>query len=277
MYDDSGGEPYHAPLTPGSNQSRHIGPLIQFGPIDSPDLDSWLRTLRGYDNSAGHAEVVGQDIILGRPVVVIEYGHESDYDAGGGVRYSTGLGRMWVDPDRMLILRNETDSGRFVAQVTALDWEPSFSDGQFLFQAPAGVTPAATLPTSPTLPNPHDSAARLWPAYPRAGYVPEGMSLTSTRLQQAAVGAVDVTLDYGFDGSGGSPAFTIEEHVRADGVPPPLVTNDATTVAGHLAYRAALGTTHTLAWAQDGFAIVISSDTLPPEDMERIAGSMTVQ
>ncbi len=61
---------------------------------------------------------------------------------------SGGVGRMWVDEDRMFVLRHEIDgqSNRqyVLVEVTFVDYEPAFDDELFTFEPPEGAneTPA---------------------------------------------------------------------------------------------------------------------------------------
>ena len=75
----------------------------------------------------------------------------------------------------------------------------------------------------------------------------------------------------------GTTFLRIEQRKRADGLPAGLQTSDQTTINGHPAYRGANGAAKTLAWAQDGLAILITADALPYAELERIANSMTLR
>ena len=75
----------------------------------------------------------------------------------------------------------------------------------------------------------------------------------------------------------GTTYLRIEQRKRADGLPAGLQTSAQTTINGHPAYRGGNGAAKTLAWAQDGLAILITADALPYAELERIANSMALR
>lgn len=176
LWRDSSDQPaYHrdalSELPPGAAVSLPISILL--GPAPAPTMGDLLRELlsRG-DPERRHerfARVVGKERVLGVETQVVEFGptwHSSggSADASGNrqtFEESGGSARIWVDVERMFILRYEEDvgdQGRARADVVDLKYGARIDDGVFRFEPP----PGKTLDTRPATDN--QTPARATPA-----------------------------------------------------------------------------------------------------------------
>lgn len=119
-----------------------------YGPMaGARSVDELLRELRAEPDfpdpdEPRYANVIGDDVLLGLPVVIIEYGPISndgmpDKLAAGWEIHSDGSGTVWINPETMIILRNEakfTNGLSFRTEVTSLELGARFDEGDFAFK-----------------------------------------------------------------------------------------------------------------------------------------------
>lgn len=131
--------------------------VVLFGPANHADLDDlaaeFLSRGEGVEVFVG-----GSDNYLGADATLLDYRptwREQSVtatapNANGDstpepveATSSGGVGRMWVDEERMFVLRHEIDgqSNRqyVLVEVTLVDYEPEFEDGLFNFVLPDGA------------------------------------------------------------------------------------------------------------------------------------------
>jgi hypothetical protein len=129
--------------------------LVQFGPTNRSTLDELAGEMLLRDPEL-EVVVPGFEEYLGRDAALLDYRptwRAASTTAPPGdpnarrEESSGGVGRMWVDLDRMFILRHEIDGGSnrqyVVVKVTLVDFGPTFEEGQFEFVAPVGATEGA--------------------------------------------------------------------------------------------------------------------------------------
>ncbi len=131
-----------APLPPGFD--RPFLPIsIQIGPAHADSVDAFIEVL--IERTEGFAERVGEESLLGHQTVIVEYGplfSSTSNDREGVTR--SGVGRMWIDPETMLILRHEIGDGSGPHEdssivVTRLDLNGDLADELFEFEPPPGA------------------------------------------------------------------------------------------------------------------------------------------
>lgn len=252
---------FFQPLQP--NAERSVGSLIPFGPSYERDVQAMLQALRNRTETGGHAEIVGSETLLGRETVIVEFGVEERYWSGEGW-FLTKLNRLWVDPETMMVLRNESDSGRFIAEVTSLAYEQDPGDAAFVYQPPPAfiVRPVTTNPPGYT-PDPYGGMKLLAP-FLRPGYLPNGFELESL-MTVGTAGEPGSTTDTRFETEDGT-SVRLEQTVTPMGLPRSVTTRMTgaypTTFRGRPALEDdRLGSVR-LAWWEDGIAIMLSSDTV---------------
>lgn len=281
--------PFPGGWAPPPGLSVLLGPL----PYDSIDafVAGWSTTTS--QSAPRHAAIVGEEIVMGRRTTIVEFGptwSSTDSNAGD---VSGGTARLWIDAERMFALRETADGGEhgsYSVELTTLEHGVPKGDVSSSFTPPGDArvvdstkqnsvylgnesslhggsivvngTPAATL---------HTPGGFLKPAYvpPLYGVADEGTSRSNSNEVIAAESLLRL--------SGAGPYLGIQQRKRADGLPPGLITNDRTTVNGNVAYRGTTGVAKTLAWQQGSLSVLLTSDALSYDELERIANSMTLQ
>jgi DNA-binding CsgD family transcriptional regulator/outer membrane lipoprotein-sorting protein len=114
------------------------------GPSRARDMDELLAALR--ERPEQFADVVGHETVLGRDTTVIRYGPRG-MDPGDTAETTTyrGEARIWLDEERMMIMRAESDLGngyKYRVEVTRLDWGRTPTPDELAFNPPAGTSEA---------------------------------------------------------------------------------------------------------------------------------------
>lgn len=262
---------------PAEDGLRPPAEVIMVGPARVRDLQGWVTRLSTWGNGRQPSAIIAQETLLGRRVAVIEYGRQDTYDRGNGTTGLTGLNRMWVDVRTLQILRHETDNGRFVAEVTRLDDESPIPAEMLRVALPAGATilqaPTPSLAgPPPRMPPPGTyPAGSLVPTYLPSAFEPRGASSAGN-----APDDWQLTQHFGPPGGAvfGDGPLVIEERPRTDGFPRPVSGGTAAKVGRNDALLTVNGTTITLAWAQDGIAIILTAHDLPLDEVVAVAESL---
>ncbi|MEX0782454.1 MAG: LuxR C-terminal-related transcriptional regulator [Dehalococcoidia bacterium] len=255
----------HRPVDPGAQRSVYS--LTTFGPTHQPDIPSLMAALLPGGASQMHVEIVGNDVLLGRETVIIEYGAEMTYSWNGN-DYRTGLLRMWVDPETMMILRHDVDSGRFLAEVTSLQYGATLDDAVFAYTPPAGYLVREGEPlNAPT------STEPVEPEFRDAAGLPPGFSLKEESSESLRGEVVYVDRYYGTDAYPAGPWIRIRQRKWAGGGVPfslraGLSSPGATT--DWWQDERAVG-----AWFKDGVAFAVNADGLNSSDVETVLESMS--
>lgn len=127
---------------------------VLFGPANQATLDDLAAE---FLSRADDVVLASSDEVLGVETALLEYrptwrssSSTATLDASGSqtgtvaADDSGGVGRMWVDEDRMFILRHEIDDGSnmqyALVEVTRVDFDTAFDDDRFEFAPPEGAT-----------------------------------------------------------------------------------------------------------------------------------------
>ncbi len=257
---------------------------LSLGPLAFDNLQAFLDSYNNDPKSGVRAETVGNEVVLGRNTTIVEE-RSTQLGINGHEPERTHL---WVDTERMFVMRAasvpEQDTPATLSmEATSLDYGLAVAD-----VAPFSIPSDAREVTEPDKPimrdQPSGGTAQQWPMSVPAGflaasYAPSGYLWTpgsgNTAPGYDALASIDDT--FAQASSAGGAYLRIEQRKRADGLPAALQTTDTTTVNGHPAYRGVSGTAKTLAWAQDGIAILLTADALPYAELERVANSMTLR
>lgn len=117
---------------------------VLIGPANSADLDAFVVDLRTRFSES--VTVAGSDELLGRRVTVIEGRPASRSSSEGAgqrlVEASQGVVRIWLDEERMMILRYQVEDEVLDvdAVVTLLDYPAEIPDDIVRFEPPPGAT-----------------------------------------------------------------------------------------------------------------------------------------
>jgi len=127
---------------------------VLFGPANQATLDDLAAE---FLSRADDVVLAGTDEVLGVEAALLDYrptwrssSSTATLDASGSQTGtvdeddSGGVGRMWVDEDRMFILRHEIDGDSnmqyVLVEVTRVDFDTAFDDDRFEFAPPDGAT-----------------------------------------------------------------------------------------------------------------------------------------
>jgi DNA-binding CsgD family transcriptional regulator/outer membrane lipoprotein-sorting protein len=153
------------------------------GPSPASNLTDLVARLDAYEDLPRRVAVAGNDMILGRSVVVIEYEplvHTllADGSTGGGA----GVGRMWVDTETLFVLKHvgevEGWGELFHVEVTTIRYGEQAAADTFVFVPPPGTTEA---PPFTGFQRPEPPEWLLAPSYVPDGYEGSGFSMSGAR------------------------------------------------------------------------------------------------
>lgn len=264
-----------------------IAPFSAFvGPLGLRDLAALTESLTA-NGSVQRVDVVGHEELLGRRTTVLEYSPTSR-SSSNGVEESSGVGHIWLDEERMFVLRSDIQGSAagssYDLRVTSLRYGVPRNSVSTAFNLPSGAqehgpgdgtSSGQSRALGPSQIGGAPALITVPPGFSKPSYVPQGYQSVSSGSSTNSFGeTVGVEIGLATGTGHGSPFVSIQQRKRPDDLPTALVTTDTTTINGHTAYRGMDGAARTLAWAQDGVAILITSDTLPYEELERIATSM---
>lgn len=260
--------------------SSFLGPVGSYA--KTPDaFVAMLRQSSGGDPPR-QAEIVGSDTVLGRHTVIIET--PASYSSGSdGAEASHGTMRMWLDPERMMVLKTAstgTDQS-YAASVTSLDWDARLTQADLSFQPPAGATQTAGPVNDASVGQSGGSSSSSGglSVHPPAGfvlpsYVPDGFGTTESGQRTTVGSDRPVTFTVRYTNDIAADYFSIQETIRMDGLPGDLKAGDAVKVNRHDAWLTTDGDGRSLAWAQDGLAIMITAHGLTTDELMKVASSM---
>jgi DNA-binding CsgD family transcriptional regulator len=302
VYDDTANSYTKNPMAalPAEIRTRPFTFSIFAGPwfYEAADIDQVLEQLRRFSQVGGHAEVVGHETILGRDATIIEYGPTasrgssapatpSGQPAAAGatpeplqVEYY-GVGRIYLDVERMFILGYETESdGQNIhVRVTKLEYGTRVPDDRVRFTPPRGAIEArgdgtgtsgsgSDWPSGSGGPGGGSIGFTVPAGFYGTAYVPEGYRAWGTSSDSSGTDAVSFELIFR-DDAGNS--LRLEERKRPNGLPASMAQGDEVTVHGVTAYFALDAAKTTLAWYERGIALLASSDSLSRSELLRVA------
>jgi hypothetical protein len=259
---------------------------VLLGPLPLPDdadtIDEVVALLGDWPSEDGWAEVVGEDSILGRRVVVIAWGPAVCSGSGGtradGSKWEAescdGRSELWLDPERMMVMRHrlQSDVQSFDGVLTRLDYDTDFEPSRFIFEPPPGSLHSdddPTVRTHSTITHESDPP----PGFLRMGPIPRGYESIGQSQGGSASGAIN-SVEQRFRGPNDA-IFTVSQRKRA--MPESLKLGDEHETRGLTRYSTTLENGRTrLAWEEAGVTVVLEAETMPLEQMLAIAGSMQV-
>lgn len=253
-----------APDPPGAVPSPFFSAPV--GPANADTIDVYMERWR---TSGGIADVAraGEATILGRETQIIEL-----HPASGGIT------SVFIDPERMFIMRWASDGGpgaqSYSAEVTVLDYDTAIDARLFVFDPPAGSREVedsqgcrysgssvigASFPAEDGF---------LVPSYTPSGYRPTGVSSEASASGDCRRTATSVLLE-----SPDGAYILIEQRLRAGGIPDTVrAWEPVDSDLGEVYHRSEEGITR-LVWRSGEVVALLEADAVPLEELLRIAES----
>lgn len=217
------------------------------GPANLGSMDAFLEHWHGAKQSV---EVVGEETVLGRRTEIVEMrpawhmasssGNSSgSRDEEGAV--SGGVVRIFIDPERMFVMRWEVDGEgggqSYRAEVTRLDYEVPVDEDRFAFTPPAGATERTDDGASCTSSTGLQDAGTIDvpPGFLRPTTLPDGFHATSAGSEGAPNGC-DAVAAWALLEDGTGARILLEQRRRPD-VPSSLRTGSTVELGDGPAFR----------------------------------------
>ncbi|MBA4180890.1 MAG: hypothetical protein C0506_09910 [Anaerolinea sp.] len=285
FYDTATNSYSRTPLPPGGGAAASLLSLSAWmGPVPATDLDSFVALLKSYVKD-GTVEVVGSDQMLGRPVRLIEMksasGESVTLSTNGSETRSAGpvqTMRLWFDPATRMVLRYLAEPvgerQGIDLTVTRLEVGGQMIGKVFLFVPPPGAierSDTTTHSSSGSGSSSMGSAGRTPPLpkpFVAVTLLPEGL-FSAGQGNTEDNGGIVAAEDRWRSDSGAT--LTLQQRLRADGLPPGLQVGDRIQVSGHEAFRLVNGDKTTIAWYYDGLAVLITGNRMPEAELLRFA------
>jgi hypothetical protein len=240
---------------------------VDLGPVPGETVDEFIAAQEAQTPGLAMRRA-GRERLLGRDTVVVEYARLAQPADFGAAQGGEGSGRMWIDPERMIILRNagQGEVVSFVAAVTSLRYPDSAPDDTFVFVPPADSWEGLSDDGGPR----GSGSAGAPPGFLPLPSIPAGFALTGVSDSGDGRGG----RVFGFDlRSPGGTARLRQERGGPPFAPPPGAY--AVDLAGRQAYLVEKEATRILAWEEQGGLVVrIEGDGLELGDILRLAEAL---
>ncbi len=239
--------------------------------------------------------VTGRDVLLGRPVTVIEFGPTSTGSSSDGVETSSGRGRIWLDEAEMVVLRYdiiESDAASLSMVVTRFDRPLKHGPDTFRFIPPPGaVERSATSITSPgrlvassgssSIIGGDGSGGTLAipdvPGFLKPGHLPPGFRAVGEESSEEDSQMLSRALTFasGAPDDSAGPRITLRERIRSGGVPDSAKTPEVLRLRGTDAFIRRNGGTITITWAENGHVVSLAGVGVPENELLAVAEGLT--
>ncbi len=257
-----------------------IPSVASMGPLPADSVAAFVNGWRRTGDYPKSAEIVGEEVILGRRTTIVDVGPTSSSTDSSGNETHGGTVRLWIDPERMFVMRLATGDSAgtsFRLDVTSLRYDLPARDVSVAFIPPPGATVQASANGSGFGSGSSGTSATLSgkPGFLLPSYIPPGYNPSSEGREGGLGGRTIAVEDILISQESlPSPCLRIQQRKRADGLPAVLRTGSPTRINGHDTYRGTNGSARTLAWEQDGISVLLTADALSYEELEHVATSM---
>jgi outer membrane lipoprotein-sorting protein len=297
VYDGASNAYHRGPLTPGPSEAvPYPAVSVLLGPAPAGGREALLAALNGRNQPEFYAAVKGEETMLGRRVSVIEFSPVSTSSGADGAERHEGTGRIWLDEDRMVILRYDIDSEAQMVSAVVTRFEQPFDHpgNAFRFVPPAGAAERVTsdaagtgrvttsggsgaataggdgsgsigVPAAPGFLSPSD----LPDGFRGVAYEQntEGDTLTSRTITYAA----------GAPGTN-APSIRLLEQIRAGGLPSSARAGERTIARGAEAFITTRVERITVTWWERGHLVRVTGEAVSEGDVRAfIEGLALVQ
>lgn len=279
-------------LPAGIIQSPSFGAPV--GPANVEDVDAFIELMQ-LGRPDGEVTRAGEAIVLGRQAEVIEIrpawtGSSSSGSAASEQTTqseetvtSGGVVRVFIDPERMFIMRWATDGGAAgpssTVEITHLDYDISVDSERLTFDPPSGAR------ANTAVDQPQDCSSRL-----SAGggldapaglldpaYVPAGFRSGMMSAESGANGGCNSVAAQSLVENDSGGFVLLRQRIRPDGVPNSLRSDDGVRINGRDAYPSEDAGITRLVWSSGDVVAELLSNVLPSEELLRIAESAQIR
>lgn len=275
------------PLPDGIVQSPTAGAPV--GPANFADLDTLIEQwqLGSPDRDVTRT---GQETLLGRETQVIEIrpartGSRSSGVSVGGQTTRTeetatsgGVIRLSIDPERMFIMRWETDDGgrghSSTIEVSRLDYDIPIDRERLSFTPPSGARDVTASNPSQSCSGSVTAGAGLSApgGFLAPSYLPAGFENGASSSESGRGSCNTVAAQSRVEHANGS-FILLRQRLRLAGIPPALHSDDTVRINGRDAYQSEVNGITRLVWSEGDVVAELLSDALTAEELLRIAES----
>ena len=240
------------------------------GPANVESVDAFIEQWR---ERGGDFEVdfAGEATVLGRRTQIVELRHPAG-----------GLTRVFIDPERMFIMRWAVDSEgggqSYRTEVTALDYDTDIDSTRFTFEPPPGARETEALgdqSCSHSIGPLGTGAATAFPPEPgflNPSYAPPGYHSTSAGSEGSADGCGPVAVWALLEASDGS-YILLRQRSRPGGIPQSASAWQPVDADLDDAYRHSANGVVSLLWREGDIVALLDTNSVSFEELLRIAES----
>lgn len=238
-------------------------------PVGPANADTIKGFIERWRTSGGIAEVarVGAARLLGRETEIVEL-----RSASGGAT------RVFIDPDRMFIMRWATDGGpdaqSVSAEVTVLDYDTALDARLFTFDPPSGSSEVGDSQGCR-----YSGSAVIGASFPAEdgflvpSYVPAGYRTAAASSEESASGDCRRTATLVLLESPDGAYILFEQRLRAFGIPDAVrAWEPVDSELGEVYQQSETGVVR-LVWRDGAVVALLEADAVPLEELLRIAKS----
>ncbi|HEY5477443.1 MAG TPA: hypothetical protein VIK11_12105, partial [Tepidiformaceae bacterium] len=227
IYDSAANTVSRSPLPPLPNgyvMPPSFSALV--GPLPADNLTAFLDGWRRAGGTPKTAEIVGQEVVLGRKTTIVELGPTHSSADSSGKETSSGTARVWIDPERMFAMRAAADdpgNQSYLLEVTSLRYNLPVADVSVAFIPPPGAiqdTSSSTTYGGGSVSGSSGGSSTtlaVQPGFLLPAYVPPGYSPSSEGQEGGPGGTVAVENLLVAVGSSPPPYLRIQQRKRPDG------------------------------------------------------------
>ena len=263
------------------------------GPANAESIEAFMEQWRERGSDT-NVRLGGEEAVLGRRTQIVEIrpawssGSSSAATASTegekaapsveGAALAGGVVRVFIDPERMFIMRwavdGEGGGQSYSAGITALEYGEPIDEALFAFESPPGAREVSASDSGSGCRTALGGLGFGVPAgFLRPSYLPAGYGSSASGAESGADGcslvaawALMESVDDGY--------VLLRQRIRAGGVPAALRTGEAVQVSGHDGYRSEEedGVAR-LVWFDGEIVAELTSNALPATELLRIAES----
>ena len=240
------------------------------GPANVESIEAFIELWR---ERGGDLEVdlAGEATVLGRSTQIVELRHPAG-----------GLTRVFIDPERMFIMRWAVDSEgggqSYDVEVTVLDYDTDIDAARFTFEPPPGARETEALgdqSCSHSIGPLGTGAATAFPPEPgflNPSYAPPGYHSTSAGSEDSPDGCGPVAVWALLEASDGS-YILLRQRFRPGGIPQSARAWQAVDSDLDDAYRHSANGVVSLLWREGDIVALLDTNSVSFEELLRIAES----
>jgi outer membrane lipoprotein-sorting protein len=256
------------------------------GPANAESVEAFMKQWRERGSDMD-VRLGGEETVLGRRTQIVEIrpawrsGSSSAATAPAageeaaasteGPESSGGVIRIFIDPERMFIMRwavdGEGGGQSYSAEITALEYGEPIDETLFVFEPPPGAreasTPASGGGCRTTLGGPGFSVPK---GFLRPLYVPQGFNSSGSGAQSGADGC-ELVATWSLLEDGDDGYVLLRQRRRPDGIPAALRTGERVKVNGRDGFASQDAGVIQVVWADGEIVAQLTSNALSPAEL----------